>query len=293
MVEKRNAFIVPLVILQLIIMLLIIGCSKKEDSPIQKEKNEEKNVPGWYYSNYLNGSRYIQLILPNDYDSTDTKKYHTIYLLDSNWYLDGSSGRIDNGGLNGVIEGLVNNEIIDDVIIVGICNYNEYIHSTRGIDFHSEKTINFYNFITQDLIPTIDSRYNTSTYDNNRTLIGHSSAGYFTMYSFFKYDTINYNPFHNFVCLSGDFYKEISNLFLEEGSFADKIGTGNEVKMSLFLAVGSEEEERFLSSYTKMKDSLISRQFEHFKIEGKIYEDHGHSSFLSEAFLDGLTFVLN
>ena len=110
------------------------------------------------------------------------------------------------------------------------------------------------------------------------------------MYAFFQYDTMTFNPFHSFICLSGDFTKPLVDLFEEEVSLYNRIGSQKEVNMSLFLGVGSLEEDRFLTSYHKMKDSLISRQYTNFRLEGKIYPDHDHSSYLELAIKDGLIF---
>lgn len=251
--------------------------------------SNSKNTPGWFYSDFLSGNRYIYVRLPSDYHENEVKKYHAAYLLDGNWYFDERGTRIENGGVSGIIDRLVQEGAMPDIILVGIGNFNENGTSTRGLDFHSDKTINFYQFITDELIPCIDDRFNTDrSHLTGRTLIGHSSAAYFTMYAFFQYDSISRNVFHNFIVLSGDFNKPFINLYDEEFSFFERTGTNGQVDMALFLGVGGLEEERFLFSYHTMKDLLYSRNYRNFRQFNRLYPDHDHGSYIAEAIREGL-----
>jgi len=279
------------------IIAIIFNLSCKEIvAPPEKSLNPDnsKNTPGWFHSDNLFGNRYINISLPKNYNSENTRKYHTVYLLDANWYFDGSNTRIGNSGVVGIINRLVEEELIPDVILVGIGNLDTHGTNMRGFDFHSQKTDNFLKFITEELIPIVDKRFNTDTNNlTGRTLIGHSSAAYFTMLVFFQYDSINHNYFHNFITLSGDFVKPLMDLFDEEITFFEKIGSQGEVNMALFLGVGSLEEDRFLYSFTTMRDVLISRQYNNLKLGSRIYLNHNHGSYIAEAIRDGLIFLFH
>ena len=59
------------------------------------------------------------------------------------------------------------------------------------------------------------------------------------------------------------------------------------------MGVGSLEEDRVLESYNKMKDSLTSRNYLDFRLSGKTYDGHGHSSYIEQAITDGLEFIFS
>ena len=230
--------------------------------------------------------------MPDGYNPEDSRVYHTVYLLDANYYFDGTHERIGAGGIAGTIDRMVVEGKINDVILVGIGNLNTHGTQMRGLDFHSEKTEDFLKFITDDLIPTIDQRFKTDTnISTGRALLGHSSAAYFTMFSFFKYDSANFNPFHNFIALSLHTPSFPVDLMDEESLFYERQEPSKNVNMKLFLGVGSLEEQRFLDGFYAMKDSLNSRQYNLFNFESKIYIDHGHSSYIQQAVEDALVFT--
>jgi len=273
-----------------LVLVAIAGC-KEDDPPLNTVINpgKEQNIPGWFYSAYITGNRYIHIHLPGDYNPGNTQEYHAVYLLDGSWYFDGSHWRIDSGGVAGIME----RDGIRDAILVGIGNKNEYGENTRGLDFHSYKTEDFLKFITLDLIPAIDKQYNTDTSNaTGRTLTGHSSGAYFTMYAFFYYDPPHLNPFRNFIAMSGDYVKDISNLHQKESDLFQVHGSNFEMNKSLFLAVGELEEDRFLSGYRMMNDSLSLRSYQDLNLGDRQYNDHGHSSYIKAGFSDGLDFVL-
>lgn len=281
--------------LGIIAFFLTFSCNEI-DPPSKKGVNPDnlKNIPGWFYSDHLLGNRFINIRLPQNYDRQNPAKYHTIYLLDGNWYFYATDRRIGGGGVSGIINQLVEEQLIPDVILVGIGNSNPQGISMRGFDFHSDKTGDFLNFLTKELIPAVDQSYNTDTSNlTGRTLIGHSSAAYFTMLVFFQYDSVNYHYFCNFISLSGDFNKPLLNLFDEEKVFFNRIGSHGEVNMALFLAVGSLEEDRFLNSFNTMRDRLISRNYEKFRLGSQVFQNHDHGSYLVEGIRDGLTFLLH
>ena len=56
--------------------------------------------------------------------------------------------------------------------------------------------------------------------------------------------------------------------------------------------VGELEEDRFVNSFHKMKDSLSKRCYQEFEFKSLIYQGHHHSSYIKEGIRDGLTFLL-
>ncbi len=276
----------------LLIAFVLIFISCKQDPeiiPVDDEiPNREQNVPGWFYSEILKSNRYIYLRLPTDYDKDSDQTYPTIYLLDANWYFDGTSNRIQEGGIEKIVNQLIAENSIPEVILVGIGNLNDYDAQMRGVDFHSDKTPNFLRFIKEELIPEVDAKYNRNDTTEIRTLIGHSSGGYFSTYSFFNNLLDTVHSINNYISLSVLGNDDYANIKAEEYNFSQQFVATNPLNIKLFLGVGADEEERFLLAFNHLIDSLGSRNYSSFSLVSKIYPDHNHSSYISEAVEDGL-----
>ena len=160
------------------------------------------------YSENVNDFYKIYISLPEGYDPDHPKGYHAIFLLDGDWYFDGSGRKIGHGGVSGIAALLANGKRIPKSIVVGIGYANT---NQRGRDFNWRME-NFHAFLTDELIPRIDSDYRTNT-DAPRTLIEHSSGGYFAFYAFCQFDENGYNPFQQVVAISGDYSKMEWKLF--------------------------------------------------------------------------------
>jgi len=177
-----------------------------------------------------------------------------IYLLDADWYFDGSSGGIGEGGVAGIVSSLGESGRIPNAIVTGI-GYTATNH--RGRDFLWAPEA-FYAFLTTELIPSIDSQYRTDA-KSGRTLIGHSDGGFFTLYSLFQTDGNGDTPFGQFIAISGDLTKNERLSFREEGKMNRRISDSSVVGGALFLAVGGQEENRFVTSMQDMAQRLERR----------------------------------
>ncbi|WP_223034195.1 alpha/beta hydrolase-fold protein [Hanstruepera marina] len=132
------------------------------------------------YSNILNESRDIYVQLPYSYNANSNKKYPVIYILDGDVLLPTVVNVHDfySGGF------------MPEMIIVGISNAENRtrdlttskITSRRGMPYNEEhgEAKHFLPFIKTELIPYIESKYPVTNY---RTLIGHSYAGLFAIYT--------------------------------------------------------------------------------------------------------------
>jgi enterochelin esterase-like enzyme len=233
------------------------------------------------------GDRYkIYIGLPDGYHPSHPKGYHVIYLLDGDWYFDGSSWMIDDGGVAGIADLLSDGDRIPKAIVVGI-GYTDT--NERGRDFHW-RLENFYAFLTDELIPHIDAEYNTNL-DAPRTLIGHSSGAYFTMYAFLQYDQSSDNPFSQFVAISGDYAKMGTFIFDEESRMSRHIGEGGALPGSLYMGVGKKDEARFVNSLEDMSRKLESRNYQDFRFKSRVYGSDDHMSVVTPAVWAGLLWV--
>jgi len=279
------------------LILLVVSCGSGSSSspssnntPTSANPNNETNIPGWYYSNNLRSSRYIYLHLPDSYETGTDRSYPTVYLLDANWYFDGSHDRIAGGGIVEVIDDLVASGLVPEMIVVGIGNLDDYGNQMRGNDFHSGNTPQFLQFITDELIPMVDEKYNSATSPVS-VLIGHSSGGYFSTYALFQNQTDGSNPIDYFISLSiwnGHGYADI---FLEEIGFGERVDWNQDLGMRFFMGVGENEEDRFLTVHDELLVILMSRGYPGFLVQGTTYLGHDHSSYIPIAVKDGLEFV--
>jgi predicted alpha/beta superfamily hydrolase len=138
----------------------------------------------------------------------------------------------------------------------------------------------FLEFIKKELIPFIDARYRTKKDD--RTLIGSSLGGLFTLYALFR-ETASFN---RYVLTSpavgwdnGVIESYIKNYTPNK--------SGRPVR--LFMAVGGLEGNE--SSFRGFADRLEAKKLEGLEIETRVLEGSGHSGGKAEGYARGLQFV--
>ena len=228
----------------------------------------------------------VYVSLPKGYDPRHPDGYPVIYVLDADWYFDGSSMRIGDGGVTGIASSLSEGGYIPKTIVVGIGYVNR---NQRGRDllWAHEK---FYAFLTEELIPFVDGEYRTDT-TAPRTLVGHSDGGFFALYALFQSGGNSDAPFGQFVAISGDLTKNERLPFREEGRMHSRIGDGGAVGASLFLAVGGQDEARFVTSNQDMTARLESRQYQDLRFRSRVYKSDGHGSVVTPAVWAGLMWV--
>lgn len=173
-------------IIILIFPLLIASCSKKIPNidPIPNHDNFTIE------SNIVNEQRVINVWTPPNYK----KKPQPLPVL----YMPDGGIKEDFPHIANTVAKLVKNRSIPPVILVGIEN------TIRGRDLTGHSDIeddaqycpttdgakNFRGFISEELIPTINKKYNTSSH---KGIIGESLAGLFVMETFFlKPQTFNF-----------------------------------------------------------------------------------------------------
>ena len=239
-----------------------------------------------FHSDRVGDSYRVYISLPKGYDPQQPDGYPVIYLLDADWYFDGSSVRIADGGVAGIVASLSESGRIPKSIVVGI----GYLKSTqRGRDllWAPDK---FYAFIIEELIPFVDGAYRTDT-SAPRTLVGHSDGGYFALYALFQSGGNEDAPFEQFIAISGDLTKNEWLPFRLEGEMNRRISDADSVRGALFLAVGGKEESRFVTSTQDMARRLESRQYPALRFRSRVYGSDDHMSVVTPAVWSGLLWV--
>jgi len=138
--------------------LLICGVSV---SQIEREKFESRK---------LNSTRELKIKLPENYDPDSDLKHPVVIVFDGEYLFEPVAGQISF------------QTYFDEMpqsIIVGVVQgkerfYDSYYDEVTGLPFESGKR--FYDFVAEELLPYIDSRFNTSKF---KVAVGHNLMGNF------------------------------------------------------------------------------------------------------------------
>jgi predicted alpha/beta superfamily hydrolase len=180
---------------------------------------------------------------------------------------------------------------IPELIIVGITWGGNHPNpdSLRSRDYTptNEKRLpqsggadQFLSVIKNEVFPLIESNYSTDT--NDRTLVGCSLGGLFTMYTLFTHPGM----FNRYVAASPAFMWDNNILNKYEEQY--HANTSNP-SATLFMCVGGVETS--VPGFEKLTSLLNNRHYTNLRIESKVLENTGHSGTKGEGYARGLQFV--
>ena len=170
--STRKGFLSIILLLIALLSLIQVNLSAQSDDSRLRVKKES------IYSEAMDQDREYLIYEPNDIENLENLP--VIVVLDAYSQFNLTATALDY--LSAVVQG---NDILPNALVVGILSPN------RNWDFTPIKAIDgkgpyrfentgggplFLEFITKELLPYIDSSYNTCNY---RTLIGHSLGGLF------------------------------------------------------------------------------------------------------------------
>ncbi len=239
------------------------------------------------YSKEIRDTFHISVQLPLEYKEHPNKHYPVVVLTDANFYcpmLAPVLHQYEKGGL------------LPPLILVGV-GYNSFkaMDSLRVRDYLYPKAIPsdemkapgggqlFYQFITNKLLPKIDSNYRTE--NTNRTLLGHSFGGYFSLYALLEQLSQKRNDFKGFVSASPSLWYNNNYLF----QLPQKLKT-NMDSLNLFLSVGDAEtpKEWTVEPLKNMSKRLISSGQKNIKLNTEIYNNLDHMDAGLISFIRGI-----
>ncbi|MFD2916750.1 alpha/beta hydrolase-fold protein [Psychroserpens luteus] len=150
-----------------------------------------------FESRKLNSTRELKIKLPDNYDPESDLKHPVIIVFDAEYLFEPVAGQVSYQTYF---------DEMPESIIVGVVQgkerfYDSYFDEVTGLPFESGDR--FYKFIDQELIPYIDSKYNTSKF---KVAVGHDLMGNF-INSFLFQDTPIFQAYIN---LSPDFKGSMS-----------------------------------------------------------------------------------
>ena len=245
-------------------------------------------------SNVLNEQREIWIYVPEELDlgTNNQKVYPVIYLLDGEnlFYLT-----------TGMIEFLSKNDLCPKMIIVGIINKNRSRDLTpTHVSTWPESggANNFTNFLKNELIPYIDSHYATASY---KTLIGHSLAGGFVLYSLIHSSDI----FDSYIAIDPSIFWDNNVLVRQMRESIGKIDLSKEVIYmpytfseknfdSLQIRKDSSEITQSIRTKFEFYDILNSLQSNKgISVKSNFYKKEAHSYVPLISIYDGIQFIFD
>ncbi len=229
------------------------------------------SITGRDYDLYIN--------LPRDYNDS-TQSFPVVYCLDAQWDF-------------ALVESIYGQQYFDgfvpSVVTVGITwgGKNPDYDSLRAVDFtpgpknsvRYGNAANFLKAIKNEIIPYIESKYRVKKDD--RTLIGSSFGGLFTLYAMFTEPSL----FNKFIPTSPALTWDNGVIYKIEKDYAEK---NESLPVRLYMAVGGYENTKPFENFV---DIIKDANFKGLAFQTKIIEGMGHSGEKSEGFSRGMQFV--
>lgn len=273
-----------LLVLCLFLFTTTVSAQDAESIQIGKKEN--------FFSKVLNENRKLWIYTPNfsSLQNDSNKKYPVVYLLDGDAHFYSTVGIIQQlSQANG-------NGVLPEMIVVGIENTNRLRDLTPAAPA-SGKTNSFVSFLTSELIPYIDQKYNSSPY---KILVGHSLGGLLAINilsnspQFFNaYIAIDPSMWYN-----NEKYLNHSMTTLPKSDLSRTrlfIGTANTMTKGMTLSKLKNDrspETQHIRSIFKL-DSFLQKNTTGLRYAQKYYEQERHNTVPLLSEYDGLRFIFN
>ena len=249
-------------------------------------QSNEVTIPGSqtkkFTSSIVTGQEYVlQISLPASYNKTN-QKYPVVYLMDSQW---------DFPLLTALYGQQYYDGFVPEVIIVGITWGGNHPNpdSLRARDYtptnekglpQSGSADKFLSVIKNEVFPLVEKNYRVDA--NDKTLIGCSLGGLFTMYALFTHPDM----FNRYVAASPAFTWDNNILYKYEDQYHSNKSNPS---AKLFMCVGGVETS--VPAYEKLTEFLNNRHYSNLQIESKVLDNTGHSGTKGIGYEKGLQFV--
>lgn len=296
----------------LILTFLFLSTTNAQD---QKKQNlTELNYPEvqlistekrMLHSKIVNQDFEIYISLPYKYFMSDTT-YPVLYSLDANVKFGMMSNVVNNLGTL--------TRDIPEIIVVGIAypiksiadwaalrkrdttptskpeydkQWADYLNNATGRDdivVQSGGADKFLAFISDELIPFIESNYRVSS--NDRGLQGTSSGGLFTLYALFQQP----ETFQRYFAGSPSINWDEPYMYKLENDFST---SHKDLPVKLFMCVGGLESESYINNMNKMDKLLRSRNYPSFELETFVFENETHGTTGPASICRGLKILFN
>jgi len=254
-----------------------------------QDADEKESIPlAHLYSQSVKDSFYIFVRTPEGYSKNKNQLFPVIYLLDANYYFDNIATLM--------------NEKSSQAILVGI-GYKDFLQmdSLRERDYTFPIALStdsfpvsggadkFLTFIEKELISFIDTLYKTDKI--NRTIMGHSLGGYFTLFALQTELKERTTYFKHYIAASPSLHYHNQYLFKQFQNIAE----ADTHQRTLFLTLGAREDKEDGGTGTENSDNFNSfvkqlgeNKFHNIKTHNVIYSEYGHMQTAIPTFTESL-----
>jgi predicted alpha/beta superfamily hydrolase len=259
-------------------LVLYVTNSFAQYPPVTIPGSETRKIT----SSIVTGQEYeLQILLPGGYKNS-TKKYPVVYLMDSQWDFPLVKSLYGQHYYDG---------FIPELIIVGVTwgGPNPNPDSLRARDYTPTKESRvpqsggadkFLSFMKQELFPFIETNYRADS--SNRTLMGCSLGGLFTLYTLFTQPDL----FTGYAAASPAIGWNLQTLSRLELEFSQK-------KLSkpvrLYMTLGDVERSR--PYYERFAAQMLKRNYASVSMQSVVLENTGHSGTKSETYGRGMQYI--
>ncbi len=244
------------------------------------------------YSNILKEDRSYILELPSSYE-TSKKNYPILVLLD---------GEVSYHSHSGILNHMTEGRQIPEMIIVAITNvdrvrdytptkYLTNLNGSSAIDNHktSGGSIQFLEFIEQELLPEIEGKYRTNSF---KTLVGISHGGLLVGSAFLSKET----SFNGFVSMDPSFWWDNQYLIKQLGRTSL-----DQIKSKRIYVSTADKFENFdripnvfkanINSHELFNTVLKNKGFSPSKVELEYFEEENHWTVALMSLYHGMQFI--
>ena len=275
------------------LVFLALALAGPQFSNAQLTYNTKIGVLDSLHSKVLNESRSVYVQLPDSYDPDSSIKYPVVYILDGDVLLNALY----------TVHSFYSGGFMPEMIMVGISNGENRTRdlTTSVIDPSLINEENggadkFMNFIEEELIPFIETKYPVTNY---RTLIGHSYGGLFTVNALINYSHL----FENYIAIDPSMDWDDQKLLIQSKTVFTKENYSNK---SLFMSLSGQlhQSDKSITIDNVMKDTtditlfsrsniefsnvIRSNKANDFIFEWKFYPNDLHGTVPLPSIMDGL-----
>ena len=269
-----------IILLLSILLLLGINCRAQSNNSSAPRVEIAGTQLLRIHSSIVNQDYDLYINIPRFFDDT-SRTFPVIYLLDAQW---------DFTLLNAIYGEQYYDGFLPEAITVGITwgGINPNPDILRSRDFTPTKTMQspisggaekFLLFINKELIPFIDSTFRTKPGD--RTLMGSSLGGLFTLYTLFNEARL----FNRYVLTSPAIRWNNGIISTYEKKYSEG---GSDIPVKLSMAIGGYED---VNSFQSFVDNLKEKKYKGLDLNTFVIDGIGHSGAKAEGYTRGLQFV--
>ena len=266
----------------LCLMALVAGAQTQEPSAVTVPPRVEiAGTQLLHLSSAITKKDYdLYINLPRGYGDT-SKTFPALFVIDAQWDFPLAQAIYGQQYYDG---------FIPELVIVGITwggknpdydqlRAHDLTPTDMGLVTKYGNAPKFLSFITTEVIPFVETKFRIRR--NDRTLMGSSFAGLFTLYAMFQEPGV----FNRFVLTSPSIYWDNKLMYSLNKSFAAQY---KELAAKVFMGIGEYEN---VPEFQRFADELKSKNYKNFDLKTKVIAGMGHSGGKAEGYSRGLQAV--